>query len=110
MADFQITDSQNVDLTLAVADAAGNPVTGDVLDAGSVTATFADGSEWTVTVSADQTTVNVRANGELTVDDVLTVTGSLDGVALTPATMAFDVTTGVATTIGLSAGTPVANA
>ena len=109
MADFQITDSQNVTLTLAVADAAGNAVTGDTLDAGSVTAAFADGSEWTVTVSADQTTVNAKANGALTVDDVLTVNGSLAGVALTPATMAFDVTTGVATTIGLTAGSPVAN-
>ena len=109
MADFPITDSQNVDLTLAVADAAGNPVTGDVLDAGSVTAVFADGTEWTVTVSADQTTVNARANGALTVGDVLTVNGSLNGTALTPATMTFDVTTGVATTIGLSTGTPVAN-
>ena|ERR1035438_3560137 len=109
MADFQIADNQNVTLTLAVDDAAGNPVTGDTLDAGSVVATFADGSEWTVTVSADQTTVNVKANGALTIDDVLTVTGSIGGVALTSATMAFDVTTGVATTVGLSAGTPVAN-
>ena len=104
MADFQIADNQNVTLTLAVDDAAGNPVTGDTLDAGSVTATFADGSEWTVTVSADQTTVDVRANGALTVDDVLTVTGSIGGVALTPGTLAFDVTTGTATTVGLSAG------
>lgn len=109
MADFQIADNQNVTLTLAVDDAAGNPVTGDILDAGSVTATFADGSEWTVTVSADQTSVNVKANGALTIDDVLSVTGSIGGVALTPASMAFDVTTGTATTIGLSAGTPVNN-
>ena len=109
MADFQITDSQNVDLTLAVADSAGNPVTGDVLDAGTVLPTFADGSEWTVTVSADQTTVNVKANGKLTIDDVLTIPGSLNGVALTPATMAFDVLTGTATTIGVTAGTPAAN-
>jgi hypothetical protein len=109
MADFPITDSQNVDLTLAITDAAGNAVTGDTLDPGSVTATFADGSEWTVTVSADQTSVNVKANGELTVDDLLTVTGSLNGVALTPGTLAFDVTTGVATAIGLNPGTPAAN-
>lgn len=109
MADFPITDSQNVDLTLGLTDAAGNAVTGDTLDPGSVTATFADGTEWTVTVSADQTTVNAKANGALTVGDVLTVNGSLNGVALTAGTMTFDVTTGVATTIGLSPGTPAAN-
>lgn len=109
MADFAITDSQNVTLTLAITDAAGNAVTGDVLDAGSVLPTFADGTEWTVTVAADQTTVNVKANGALTVGDTLTVPGSLNGVALTPGTMVFDETTGVATTIGLAAGVPVAN-
>jgi hypothetical protein len=109
MADFPITDSQNVDLTLGLTDAAGNAVTGDVLDAGTVVASFADGTEWTVTVSADQTVVNVKANGALTINDLLTVAGSLNGVALTPGTMAFDVTAGVATTIGLAAGTPVAN-
>ena len=109
MADFPITDSQNVTLTLGLTDAAGNAVTGDVLDAGSVTATFADGTEWTVTVAADQSSVNAKANGALTVGDTLTVAGSLNGVALTPGTMVFDVTTGVATTIGLTAGTPAAN-
>src|ERR1019366_2984354 len=109
MADFPITDSQNVTLTLAITDAAGNAVTGDTLDPGSVTAAFADGTEWTVTVSADQTSVNAKANGALTIGDVMTVNGSLNGAALTPATMTFDVTTGVATTIGLTPGTPVAN-
>ena len=109
MADFPITDSQNVTLTLGLTDAAGNAVTGDVLDAGTVTASFADGTEWTVTVSADQTTVNAKANGALTVSDLLTVNGSLNGVALTPGTLAFDVTTGTATAIGLTPGTPAAN-
>jgi len=109
MADFVITDSQNVDLTLAITDAAGNAITGDVLDAGTVTAAFADGTEWTVTVSADQTTVNAKANGALTVSDLLTVNGSLNGVALTPGTLAFDVTTGTATAIGLTPGVPAAN-
>ena len=109
MADFPITDSQNVTLTLSLTDAAGNVVTGDVLDAGTVLPTFADGTEWTVTVAPDQTSVNVKANGALTVNDLLTVPGSINGVALTPGTLAFDVTTGVATTIGLAAGTPVAN-
>jgi hypothetical protein len=110
MADFQLLDDQNVTLTLALEDAEGNAVTGDTLDAGSVTATFADGSEFTAVVSADQTTVLVTATGALTIDDVLTVTGSLNGVALTPGTLAFDVDASTATAIGLTPGTPVQNA
>ena len=110
MADFPITDSQNVDLALQFVDAAGNPVANVTPDPGSVTAAFADGTEWTVTVTADQLSVNVRANGHLTIGDVLTINGSVGGVALTPATMTFDETTGVATTFGLVPGTPVANA
>ena len=109
MADFQLTDNQNVTLTIVLDDGAGNVVTGDTLDAGSVTATFADGSEFTVAVSADQTTVLVTANGALTQDDVLTVTGSLNGTPLTPGTLAFDVNAGTATTIGLEPGTPQTN-
>lgn len=110
MADFQLLDNQNVTLTLALEDAEGNAVTGDTLDAGSVTATFADGSEFTAVVSADQTTVLVTATGALTIDDVLTVTGSLNSVALTPGTLAFDVDASTATAIGLTPGTPVQNA
>ena len=47
MADFLLGDSQNVDVALAFTDAAGNPVTGVTLDAGSVAATFADATEFT---------------------------------------------------------------
>jgi len=109
MADFILNDNQHVTVTLALTDAANNVVTGDQLDAGSVTATFADGSEFTAVVSADQTSVLVTATGTLTIDDVLTVTGSLNGVALTPGTLAFDEDTSTATTINLTAGTPVNN-
>jgi uncharacterized YccA/Bax inhibitor family protein len=96
-------------VAITLADAAGNPVTGDQLDAGSVTATFVDGTELSATVSADQTSVNVKALGPLTVDDVLTVTGSLNGVALSPGTLAFDVGVGSPASIVLAPGTPVEN-
>jgi hypothetical protein len=109
MADFLLADNQNVDVAVGLVDAAGNAVTGDVLDAGSVTAVFVDGTELTATVSADQTSVNVAALGPLTTDDVLTVTGTLNGVALAPGTLAFDVGTGAPTGITLTPGTPVAN-
>ena len=109
MADFLLGDSQNVDVALAFTDAAGNPVTGVTLDAGSVAATFADATEFTVTVSADQSSVNVRAIGPVVTGDVLTVTGSVGGVALAPGTLPFDVVAGPATSNTLTPGTPVAN-
>lgn len=108
--DFQLQDNQNVTVAIALADAAGNAVTGDALDAGTVTAVFVDGSELTAEVSADQTSVLVTATGPLTVDDVLTVTGSLNGVALSPGTLAFDVGAGTPTQITLEPGTPETNA
>ena len=108
--DFQLLDNQNVDVAIALADAAGNPVTGDALVAGSVTATFVDGTELSATVSADQTSVNVKSLGPVTFDDVLTVSGTLNGVALSPGTLAFDVGVGTPTQITLAPGTPVTNA
>ena len=109
MTDFLFADNQHVDVAIALADAAGNPVTGDVLDAGSVTATFVSGVELSAAVSADQSTVTVTALGPLTIDDVLTVTGSLGGVTLSPGTLAFDVGGGAPTKITLTPGTPAAN-
>ena len=109
MADFTLADNQNVDVAITLTDAAGNTVTGAVLDAGSVTATLADSTEFTVTVSADQSSVNVKAIGPLVTGDVLTVNGSFNGVALTAGTLAFDVQAGPPTTIGLVAGTPAVN-
>ena len=109
MADFLLGDNQNVDVALAFTDAAGQPVTGVTLDPGSVSATFADATEFTVTVSADQSSVNVRAIGPVVTGDVLTVAGSVGGTPLTPGTLAFDVVAGPASTITLTPGTPVAN-
>jgi len=109
MSDFILNDNQHVTLTIALTDASNNVVRGNQLDAGSVTATFADGSEFTAVVSTDQNTVLVTANGNLTKDDVLTVAGSLNGVALTPGTLAFDEDTSTATAVNLTAGTPVNN-
>ena len=105
MTDFILMDNQNVQVAIGLSDAAGNPVTGDVLDAGSVSASFPETSNLTATVSPDQTTVTVTAEGPLVVDDVLTVTGSFNGEALTPATLAFDVDAGAPVNITLTPGT-----
>ena len=109
MSDFILNDNQNVTLSIALTDAANNVVTANQLDANSVTATFQDGSEFTVVVSADQSSVNVKANGILTKNDVLTVNGSLNSIQLTPGTLTFDEGTSTATVIGLTPGVPSNN-
>ena len=109
MSDFILNDNQHVTLTLALTDAQDNVVTGDKLDAGSVKATFADGSEFTAVVSADQNTVLVTATGQLTNDDTLTVTGSLNGTPLNPGTLAFYEDTSIATAVNLITSAPANN-
>jgi len=109
MSDFILNDNQHVTLTIELVDNQNNIVTGDQLDPGSVKATFQSGSQFSAVVSTDQTTVLVTANGILTQDDVLTVTGSLNGVALKPGTLAFDEDSSIATTVNLVPSTPVNN-
>ena len=103
-----LLNNQNIDVAVGAADAAGTPV--DVtFDAGTVIASFADGSAFQVVVSADEKSVNVKALGPVVTGDTLTVTGSVAGVALTPATLAFDVQLPPAVAVTLTPGTPVAN-
>ena len=109
MSDFILNDNQNVTVTVALTDSANNVVPTNTLDANSVKATFQDGSEFTAVVSPDQSSVLVTAKGILTKDDLLTVTGSLNSVQLTPGTLAFDEDTSTVTAINLVPGTPVNN-
>jgi len=89
MSDLQINQGDEVVATVTLTDENGNV---DVADAGSVTATLSpNASSSTATVSADQTTVTLVAGTADATGDVLTVTGSVDGVPFTPATQAFDV-------------------
>ena len=107
MADFVLQDNQNVDVAIAFVDAAGNPAS---VDPGSVTAVLADGTEFTVTLDAAQTSVNVKALGPVTTGDVLTVSCTVGGTAIaTPGTIAFDVISGPATAVTLTPGTPATN-
>jgi hypothetical protein len=108
MADFILGDGENVTLTIAPGpDAAGNPTTVP-FDAGSVTATFPETTNLTATVSADQTSILVKADGPLTTDDVLTITGTVNGVTVT-AEFPFDVDAEAPTDVVVTPGTPVAN-
>ena len=108
MTDFVITDSQHVTLGIAPGpDAAGNPTTAP-FDAGSVTATFPETTNCTAVVSADQLSVLVTAEGPLTVDDVLTISGTVGGVPITD-DFPMDVDAGAPTAIVVTPGTPAAN-
>jgi hypothetical protein len=108
MSDFILLDDQNVDVAVNVVDDAGNVVPGATFDAGSVTATLPETTNLIATVSADQTSVNVRAEGPLTTDDVLTVTGAIAGTPYT-ATLPFDVDVSAPAGLGLVPGTPEHN-
>ena len=102
-------------ITAADATGAAVPVT---FDAGSVVATLLDSTTAVATVSADQLSVVIHG-ANLTVagtPNVLTVSASVAGVALNPATQAFDVvpastgggTGGTATQVVLTFAAPVA--
>lgn len=105
MANFILGDDQNVDVAVSFKDDAGNVVAGSTLDAGSMTATFDDGSEVTATIAPDQSSVNVRANGKLSTGDTLRVNATAGGVAVpNPGVFAFEVDTTGANTIVLTPG------
>jgi hypothetical protein len=108
MTIFGLQDNQDVTLEIGFADEAGNPVP-DAIDAGTLTASFADGSELTAVPSADQTSVLVTALGPLVSDDVLSVSCTVGGVAFS-GTLAFTVGTSAPTQLTLTPETPVTNA
>ena len=108
MTIFGLEDNQNVTVVVGFQDEAGNPVP-DAIDAGTLTATFADGTELTAVVSADQTSILVTAVGPLTADDVLTVACTVSGAAFS-GTEAFSVGASAPTSLTLTPGTPAENA
>src|SRR5271168_3664113 len=103
MSIFGLEDNQNVTVTVGFQDAAGNPVP-DAIDAGSLTATFSDGTELTAVVNADDT-ILVTALGPLTADDTLTVSCTVGGTAFT-GTEDFSVGASAPTSLTLTPGTP----
>src|SRR5487761_2464356 len=107
MADFVLKNNENVTVAVGAVDALGTPVT-VTFDTGTVTATVTSGAV-VATVSADELSVNVKAVGPLVTGDILTVNGSVNGVALTAATLGFDVTASAPVGITLTPGTPVLN-
>lgn len=108
MSDTPLQDNENLTVAITFSDAAGNPVP-DAIDAGSLTATFSDGSALSATIGADNASVVVTALGPLSTDDVLTVACTVAGAAFS-GTLAFDVGAGPATQLTLTPGAAEANA
>jgi hypothetical protein len=103
MTDFILGDNEQVTLSITPVDAAGNPA--GSFDAGSVTATFPESSNLSAVVSADQTSVLVTALGPLATDDVLTIAGDVNGLAIS-VQFPIDVDASPAVAIGVVAGPP----
>jgi hypothetical protein len=94
MADTQFTPGQQSIATITLLDASGNAVSGADIDRGTLVASFADGTtSFTLAPGADTSTFSVTANADAVAitDDVLTVNGSFNGVALIPGTIACDI-------------------
>ena len=108
MSDVILKDNENVTVAVSALDALGATLAVS-FDPGTVVATFADGSAFQVVVSPDETSINVKALGPIVTGDVLTVSGSIAGVALTPASLTFDVEAGSPVAVSLSVGTPAVN-
>lgn len=102
MGDFALQQGDQV--VVAVTATNGVP-----FDAGSVVASFADATEWTVTTDG-VSEVTVEATGALVTGDLLTVTGTQNGAAITPGTLSFDEVGAPAITLTPGTPTPIAPA
>jgi len=108
MADFVLKNNENVTLTIGAVDGLATPVA-VTFDAGTVLVTVSDPGAVVATVSADETSVNIKALGPVIVGDVITVSGSVQGVALTPANFTVDVQPSAPVAITLTPGLATAN-
>ena len=102
MANFSLANNQHVEVAVSLDEA------GLVLDAGSLAASLSDPNSATATISGDQTSIEVRANGTNVNDNVLTVTGTVNGAPANPCTFAFDIVAPTPTIV-LTPGAPVNN-
>jgi hypothetical protein len=103
-----LQDNQQSIVAIILLDVEGNAVTGDALDAGSVTAVPSDTTVLTATVSADQSSITVAAVGPLNGAETVAVNGSLNGTALTEGVLDVSITASPPVAIGLVPGTPTA--
>ena len=104
---FGLPDNDNSNVTLAVADEAGNP-TGSVIDAGSLAVTSSDPASVTVTINADGVSFDAKADGPLDAAVVVTATVTVDGAPYS-GTETFNVGASAPTQLILTPGAPVAN-
>jgi len=104
---FGMQDNQNSNVTLSVADAAGND-TGVAIDAGSLTVTSSDPAAITCTVGADGVSFDAKADGPLDAAVVVTASATVAGAPFS-GTETFDVGASAPTQLVLTPGAPVAN-
>jgi hypothetical protein len=105
---FGLPDNDNSNVTLSVADEAGNP-TGSVIDPGSLTVTSSDPASVTVTVNADGVSFDAKADGPLDAAVVVTASVTVGGAPFS-GTETFDVAASAPTQLILTPGAPTANA
>ena len=95
MTTVSLAGNDTATVPVLVADVNGNPITGDVLDAGAAVSVV-DPTVASAVLSADGTSLAVTAlntNGSTTA----TVTGTFGGATLTPGTLTIDTTASVVT-------------
>jgi hypothetical protein len=106
---FGIQDNQTSIVELVFEDVDGNPVSGVVIDAGSITVTSSDPAALAATVGADGQSVVATADGALDSDVVVSVTLTVDGAPYS-GSETFAVGASAPTQLVLVPGTPTTNA
>lgn len=112
MANFQLQDNQSVVATVDVLDEAGQVVPGAAIDAGTLVASCADAQGNASTAlsftnpSGGTGGFTINATGVEASGLVVSVSGSYQAKALTPATLTFDVVASPAGAVGVTLGTP----
>jgi hypothetical protein len=105
MSDTVFSPGQSSTATITLLDTDGNAVSGALIDAGSLVASFADGTtSFTLAPGADTSSFTITANADAVAitDDVLTVNGNFNSVPLTAGSIACDIA------VPVPADTPVA--
>ena len=104
---FGLPDNDNSTVAITFEDAAGNVVP-NAIDAGSLTATSSDPASVTATPSADQNSVDCKADGPVDAAVVVTIACTVAGAPFS-GTVTFDVGAAAPTQLVLTPGAPVAN-
>ena len=104
---FGLQDNQNSNVTLAIADSAGNP-TGSVIDPGSLAVTSSDPAALSIVLGTDGVSFDAKADGPLDSAVVVGATCTVNGVAFS-GSETFDIGASAPTQLVLTPNVPTAN-